>query len=53
MRHAIRSWSWRLLFLGGLLIAATGASCGNGDCENVDGVDDWFKCVWRDIEGWF
>jgi hypothetical protein len=53
MWHAIRSWSWRLLFAGGLLFALMGADCGQTDCENIDDLSDWFRCVGSDIEDWF
>ncbi|MDM8009218.1 MAG: hypothetical protein QUV05_24005 [Phycisphaerae bacterium] len=55
MWHAVRSWSWRLLLIGGLLFALMGAECGEGgaNCEDIDDLSDWFNCVGNDIEDWF
>lgn len=53
MRHVIRSWTWYLLLAGGLLFALMGADCGENNCENIDDLSDWLRCVGNDIEGWF
>ncbi len=53
MRHEIRSWSWCLLLAGCLLFALMGAECGEQDCEDIDNLGDWLRCVGNDIEDWF
>ncbi|MGQ9649951.1 MAG: hypothetical protein ACUVXJ_07560 [Phycisphaerae bacterium] len=54
MLRAIRSWSWLLLLVGGLLFALMGTECQpQRDCEDIDDVSEWFSCVGKDIESWF
>ena len=55
MRYAIGSWSWRLLLAGAMLFVLMGQQCttNSTSCENASSADQWFECVWANIQSWF